>query len=113
MGDKDKKLRPKYVVFRIDEEKAKEHDYGVMPPVLSAPMLSIDPDDVDSPFVLLPRKDPAAFYALLNYAQACEEELAREIRVWLGKVASAPSVYGTQGERNQVNMRLKQMDLIV
>lgn len=107
------KLRPKYVVLRIDERKATAKDYSGTPPVLSSTMLATDSDNIDSPFVLLPRKDPAAFYALLNYAQMCEEGLAREIRVWLEKVVSAPPVYGTQGERNRVSMKLKQMDLVI
>ncbi len=98
----DKKLRPKYMVFKMDS-KGKKYPEG---------MKSTDPEDVDSPFVLMPRKDPAAFYALLNYAQACEDDLAREIRIWLDKVVRAPAVFGTQGERNRVAMKLKQMDIV-
>ena len=111
MADTNKRLRPKYMVFRIDEEQVEKRDYGAMPPVTSAGMRATDPDDVDSPFVLLPRKDPAAFYALLSYAQVCEDSLAREIHVWLDKIAEASPLYGSQGERNRVTMRKKQMDL--
>lgn len=107
------KLRPKYVVFRIDEEKGEDLKHSAMPSVVSPPMLSTDPDNIDSPFVLMPRKDPAAFYALLNYAQVCELDLAAEIRVWLDKVVEALPVYGTQGNRNRVHMKLRQMDLII
>lgn len=96
------RLRPKYLVFKINEAGETEGDG----------MPATDPDDIDSPFVLMPRKDPAAFYALLNYAQACENDLAADIRVWLQKVIEAPAKYGTQGERNRVAMRMKQMDLI-
>lgn len=96
------KLRPKYMTYKIQENGS----------LSSIGMKSTDPESVDSPFVLMPRKDPAAYYALLCYAQVCEEELAREIRVWLEKVVEAPPVYGTQGERNRVHMKLKQMELI-
>ncbi len=97
-----KKLRPRYLVQKYREEDGQ----------LSGPrMKSTDPDDVDSPFVLMPRKDPAAYYALLNYAQACEPDLADEIREWLEKVVAAPAQYGTQGNRNRVHMKMKQMRL--
>jgi len=95
------KLRPKYKVYKILDST-----------ISAVGMESTDPDDVDSPFVLMPRKDPAAFYALLHYAQVCEEDLAREIRVWLEKVVSAPTKYGTQGERNRVAVYLKQMEIV-
>ncbi len=98
----DRKLRPKYMVCKINEA-------GEMEP---PSMVSVDPDDVGSPFVLMPRKDPAAFYALLSYAQVCEADLAREIRIWLGEIASAPPVFGSQGLRNRVYMKMKQMDLM-
>ncbi len=104
----EKKLRPKYTVQRVDEI---DSPGGPLLP-RGEPMVATDPDDVDSPFVLMPRKDPAAFYALLHYAQVCEDDLAREIRVWLEKVVKAPAAHGTQGERNRVAMKLKQMDLI-
>ncbi len=107
----EKRLRPKYVTFRVDETKAEEFKQGEMPSVTSAPMLSTDPNDVDSPFVLMPRKDPAAYYALLNYAQVCEAELGAEIRLWLDKIVEAPPVFGTQGLRNRVAMKKRQMDL--
>ncbi len=97
------KLRPKYVVTKIVAVEA----------TLPGTMKATDPDNINSPFVLMPHKDPAAYYAMLSYAQVCEDELAREIRVWLKKVVSAPPAYGTQGERNRVNMKLKQMDLFV
>ena len=76
-------------------------------------MKATDTDSEDSPFVLMPRKDPAAFYAMMHYAQVCEPDLAIEIRVWLDKVVKASPIYGTQGERNRIAMRLKQMDLII
>ncbi len=103
----EKKLRPKYTVQRVDEI---DSPGGPLVKV-GEPMLSTDPENVDSPFVLMPRKDPAAFYALLNYAQACEPDLAGEIREWLEKVVEAPAQYGTQGNRNRVHMKLKQMRL--
>ena len=107
MGDK---LRPKYMVHKIIDTIP---GTGTAEKVVSQiGMPSTDPDDVDSPFVLMPRKDPAAFYALLNYAQACEDDLAREIRNWLEKIVKAPPVFGSQGLRNRVAMKLKQMDMI-
>ncbi len=100
----EKKLRPKYFVTRFAGEPAD-------PTTMGTRMLATDPDDVDSPFVLMPRKDPAAFYALLGYAQVCDDDLAREIRVWLDKIAEASPVYGSQGERNRIAMRKRQMDM--
>jgi len=97
MGEK---LRPKYRVFRIT-------DSGLN---AKPEMLSTDPENVDSPFVLMPRKDPAAYFALLSYAQVCETNLANEIHVWLEKIVRAPAIYGTQGNRNRVKMKLKQME---
>jgi len=90
-----KYLRPKYAVSRI--EKAGEY--------LGPIMKSTDPDDVDSPFVLMPRKDPVAFSAMLTYARYCEPGLGNEIKAWLRKVASADVVTGTQGMRNQKAMK--------
>ena len=107
MGEK---LRPKYMVYKIVSVPPSTGTAEVV--VSKIGMLSTDPDNVDSPFVLMPRKDPAAYYALLNYAQVCEEDLAAEIRVWLEKVVKASPEYGTQGERNRVAMKLKQMEII-
>ena len=101
-----KKLRPKYQVQKIVGDKPMEV-YGLEGPK----MLSTDPDNVDSPFVLMPRKDPAALYALLSYAQVCESDLATEIHGWLEKVVRAPVQYGSQGERNRIHMKLKQIRL--
>ena len=97
----EKKLRPKYNVQRIDEDGD----------VVGALIKSTDPDNVDSPFVLMPRKDPAAFYALLNYAKVCEPDLASEIREWAEKIIEAPPIFGTQGLRNRIEMKLKQLRL--
>ncbi len=97
----EKKLRPKYNVQRIDEEGD----------VIGALMKSTDPDNADSPFVLMPRKDPAALYALLNYSQMCEPDLAKEIIEWAEKIVEAFPVYGTQGERNRLHAKLKQIRL--
>lgn len=97
----EKKLRPKYLVFKIGPDGDTE-ERG---------MESTNPDNVDSPFVLMPQKDPSAFYALVNYAKVCEPDLAVEIREWLEKVIEAPVQYGTQGNRNRVHMRLKQLRL--
>lgn len=95
----DKKLRPKYAVFKADA-------FGVIKDIGSA-MQSTDPDNVDSPFVLMPRKDPAAFAAMLAYVDACEYGLGGEIRDWLEKIANAPVVDGTQGHRNRQEMLLR------
>ena len=69
------KLRPKYQVQRIVPTDAE----GIYENRGSA-ALSTDPEDVDSPFVLMPRKDPAAFQAMVAYARHCEKALAIEIR---------------------------------
>ena len=98
-----KMLRPKYMVYRIFDDGSGVSKVGVK---------STDPENIDSPFVLMPRKDPAALYALLQYAQMCEDSLAREIRVWVGKIIEAPSVHGTQDERNRVHIGKKMMDSI-
>ncbi len=98
----DKKLRPKYQVQKIVGDKPKEV-YGLEGPK----MLSTDPDDINSPFVLMPHKDPAAFLAMIMYARHCEKDLAKEIKEWLTKVAEAPPAYGTQGERNRRYLRLR------
>ncbi len=97
------KLRPKYKVFRI-----LDNGMGVLPEMLSA-----EPDNVDSPFVLMPHKDPAACYALLAYAQVCEDDLAVEICEWAKKIVSAPPKYGSQGERNRVHMKIKQLGIML
>lgn len=59
-----------------------------------------NPDNIDSPFVLFPRKDPAAITALKAYASVCNPALAAEIREWLTKVVEAKPEFGTQGTRN-------------
>lgn len=87
-----KKLRPKYLVSRIDEETGIAH-------VMSG-LKSTDPEDINSPFVLMPRKDPAALLAMATYANVCEPDLAQEIREFLHKIVESPGVLGTQGERN-------------
>jgi len=88
-----KKLRPKYIVTKLDPTNPHNTICGTS-------MVSTDPDDVDSPFVLMPRKDPAAFAAMLAYAQCCEPNLALEIDKWLEKIAQAEPSFGTQGIRN-------------
>ncbi len=91
------KLRPKYMVFRVvpDDEAY----------LAGSGMKSTDPEDVDSPFVLMPRKDSAAFAALLVYTEHCEPDLAVEIRSWLYKIVAAPPAFGTQGVRNRAAFR--------
>lgn len=86
----EKRLRPKYLVFKIGPDNTTE-DQG---------MESTNPDSVDSPFVLMPRKDPAALAAMVTYARMCEPQLANEIKAWLRTVVEAPVSFGTQGERN-------------
>jgi len=97
----DKYLRPKYLVTKIVGE-----GFPKMPTIKAT-----DPDNIDSPFVLMPRKDPAAFLAMLVYAEVCDGNLAAEIRVWLRRIAEAPLAYGTQGMRNHTTMKIKQLEL--
>jgi len=89
-----KKLRPKYTVFKLD--------------LMGKPIIpgykSTDPEDPGSPFVLMPKKDPAAFQAMITYAQCCEQELGDEIRDWLFTIAEEPPELGTQGVRNRKAM---------
>lgn len=95
-----KKLRPKYYVQKFEGD------------TLAGPrMLSTDPDNIDSPFVLMPRKDPAAFRALICYALYCEPDLRAETAVWLNKIAAAEPVFGTQGARNYMEMKYKEISL--
>lgn len=97
------RLRPKYGVSRLSEDGK----------AVGVPLLSTNPEDVDSPFVLAPRKDPAAFAAMVAYARMCEPSLANEIKAWLRKIVVAPVVYGTQGERNLKAVRLKALNDII
>lgn len=97
----DKKLRPKYLVFKVEPDGTTFN--------AAEGMKSTDPDNVSSPFVLMPQKDPAAFIAMLAYARNCEKDLAMEIKEWLTKVAEAPPAYGTQGERNRRHLRLRSL----
>ncbi len=99
------KLRPKYQVQRLEpiEAEGVYENKGIA-------MLSTDPGDIDSPFVLMPRKDPAAFAALVIYSEHCEPELANEIKAWLYKIAEAEPVFGTQGARNFRVTRLKPLE---
>lgn len=62
---------------------------------------SVDILDVNSSFVLMPRKDPAAMIALKCYAANCEPELSEQIRKWINRIEKAPRVRGTQGKRNE------------
>lgn len=101
----EKKLRPKYLVSKILSSEGDEIEVGL-------PMSSTDPEDVDSPFVLMPRKDPAAYAAMIAYAQCCESRLAAEIANWLAKIANAPAVFGTQGTRNFASTRCAAVDQI-
>jgi len=94
----DKRLRPKYCVMKVDKEGK---------PVGTVHLLSTNPENPNSPFVLMPRKDPAAFAAMITYARMCEPGLANEIAAWLRKIVEVPIVFGTQGERNLTAMRLR------
>jgi hypothetical protein len=102
------KLRPKYSVRKIiDDDPA--HPGGVR---YGEVMLSTDPEDVDSPFVLMPRKDPAAFAAMVHYARVCEPKLAAEIANWLAKIAQAEPIFGSQGIKNFEAVRVSALEEI-
>lgn len=83
-------LYQKYEVRRKVAKPGQEHT-----------MISVDTLDVDSPFVLMPRKDPAAMVALQCYADFCEPELGRQIKRWIQRIKQAPKILGTQGKRNR------------
>lgn len=102
----EKKLRPKYEVRRMMG--------GPLDPAqtLGPPMASTDPGNADSPFVLMPRKDPAAYAAMIAYAQCCEPSLAAEIAEWLNWIAKTPPVFGSQGTRNFASTRCAAIDQI-
>jgi len=91
----DDKLRPKYRVQKADASGQ----------LTGPPMRSTDPEDINSPFVLMPRKDPAALIALIRYCRYCEPGLANEIRVWLTKIVEAEPRFGTQGLKNFIYSR--------
>jgi len=93
----NKRLRPKYKVYPVNME--------------GPGMLSTDPNSVDSPFVLMPRKDPAAFTAMITYARLCEPDLRAEISLWLETIAEADPSYGSQGLRNIKEMKAAQIRL--
>lgn len=97
------KLRPKYDVQRV----------GPNGELVSGRMRSTDPENPDSPFVLMPRKDPAAFFAMLEYTRHCEPHLADEIRNWLESMADTGPEYGTQGTRNWIHVRKRSIYLTV
>lgn len=98
MGDK---LRPKYELQKVDSA-------GIY---IGPRMQSTDPENVDSPFVLMPRKDPAAFRAMVCYANFCEPGLKIDIVNWLEKIADADPILGTQGVRNVKEMRIQEIRL--
>ena len=95
-------LRPKYKVYRLDEEGAE----------LGPSMLATDPENIDAPFVIFPRKDPAAFHALLAYADVCEKGLRMEIIQFAGKVAESDISFGTQGARNWQTMLMERVKAV-
>lgn len=82
-------LRPKYYVAKLGHDGSQT--------VLPA---STQVEDMTAPFVLIPGKDPAAFYAMLTYAKWCEPDLASEIYEWLESILDAMPQLGTQGRRN-------------
>ena len=112
MGDK---LRPKYILYRVIEDTEGEvptdairlGDYLVH----QSPFPSTDPEDASSPFVLMPKKDPAAFRALICYANFCEVSLKDEIGRFLNKIAESEPELGTQGARNLKEILKKELDL--
>lgn len=101
----EKRLRPKYIVEKIQEGDKEGFLH-------SGQMLSTNPNDVNSPFVLMPRKDPAAYAAMIYYAQVCEPKLALEIVEWLAKIAMAPPEFGTQGIRNFATTRAAALEQV-
>jgi len=103
-GSVKKYLRPKYIVEKLPEASEGKEVF-----IRANVMVSTNPEDVDSPFVLMPRKDPAAFVALITYARYCEPELGLEILKWLEEVAKSEPVFGTQGIRNWVAGRLRSL----
>ena len=82
-------LYQKYEVYRKGGKIGSEHI-----------TVSVNTSEIDSPFVLMPRKDPAAMKALECYADFCEPELSRQIKRWIQLIKKAPKILGTQGKRN-------------
>jgi hypothetical protein len=85
---------------RIQEARMPEltRRYIVMTMATEGPFDLMDPE---TPFVLKPWKDPAALRALEAYREHCYPELAEELTVWIGKIASGPVVRGGVGGRNE------------
>ncbi|MDD5704189.1 MAG: hypothetical protein PHU23_19315 [Dehalococcoidales bacterium] len=96
------RLYPKYTVQKVDNGVYKADE-----------LLATDKNSVNSPFVLMPRKDPAAFAALVYYSTICEPRLGNEIRNWLRNVVQAPVAYGSQGNRNRIAMILNNLNSAV
>lgn len=110
-----KLLRPKYVVRKatpkdIEEYKRIGPHHHVIE--ITSASLSTDPEDINSPFVLMPRKDPSAFAALITYCQVCEPQLAQEIAEWMIKIANAEPQFGSQGTRNYASVRMQAVNEI-
>ena len=84
------KLYKKYIVYK----------FGIR----NGGIFSVDVEDVNSAFVLMPRKDPVAMTALECYATFCEPELRREIMQWIQRIKKAPKILGTQGKRNKQHL---------
>lgn len=103
-----KRLRPKYTVQRVRE---RDSPGGPLEKV-GLSMFATDPDDINSPFVLMPRKDPAAFAAMGTYMELCEPQLSDEIRAWLRKIAEAEPIFGTQGKRNFTAIRVERLSRV-
>ena len=99
----EQRLKPRYIVYKI----LKGDNIPVR--LTEGVSLATDPNDPNSPFVLKPRKDPAAFVAMLAYASVCEPSLGNEIRIWLTEIAKSSPDYGDQGFRNRVAMQLRQI----
>lgn len=96
-----KGLYSKYGVFKLHEPSNEVSSPSILK--------SANTEDVDAPFVLFPRKDPAAFMAMVRYAQICDPQLSNDINMWLAKIALSKPEYGTQGARNLTQIRMLQI----
>lgn len=95
------RLHAKYSVYKLQRTRGLSTKEGRKSTLIG---ISVDVDNAESPFVLFPRKDPAALVALKCYALNCEPALALDIRQWIALIRKADEAlgkqFGTQGKRN-------------
>lgn len=86
------KLTPRYRVINLETGRTAE---------------SVNFTDGEPYFVLSPERDPAALEALKRYAEACEPELAQDIKQWIRKIEGRRGKnLGKMGTLNAQHMKV-------